>query len=82
MRTRGGRDIIVPNSDLVSSQVTNYSYRDTLVRVDIPVGVSYGSDPNQVRDLLLQAAGQEERILDDPRSDVVFQGYGHSSINC
>ncbi len=81
VRTRGGHEIIVPNSDLVSSQVTNYSYRDTLVRVDIPVGVSYGSDPNQVRDLLLQAAEQEERILDDPRSDVVFQGYGDSSIN-
>jgi small-conductance mechanosensitive channel len=81
VQTRGGREIIVPNSDLVSSQVTNYSYRDTLVRVDIPVGVSYGSDPNQVRDLLLQAAEGEERILDDPRSDVVFQGYGNSSID-
>ncbi len=81
VRTRGGREIIVPNSDLVSSQVTNYSYRDTLVRVDIPVGVSYGSDPNQVRDLLLQAAEGEGRILDNPRSDVLFQGYGNSSID-
>ncbi|NIQ39629.1 MAG: mechanosensitive ion channel [Proteobacteria bacterium] len=81
VRTRGGREIIVPNSDLVSSQVTNYSYRDTLVRVDISVGVSYGSDPNQVRDLLLQAAKEEARILDNPLSDVVFQGYGNSSID-
>jgi potassium efflux system protein len=43
VRTRAGLDIIIPNSDLVGSQVTNFSYRDRLVRVDIAVGVSYGS---------------------------------------
>jgi small-conductance mechanosensitive channel len=81
VRTRGGHEIIVPNSDLVGSQVTNFSYRDQLIRVDIPVGVSYAADPNQVRDLLLQAAAEEGPVLDSPQSEVIFMGYGESSID-
>lgn len=81
VRTRAGHEIIVPNSDLVTSQVTNFSYRDRLIRVDIPVGVSYSADPNQVRGLLLQAAEEDERVLDSPRSDVLFKGYGENSID-
>ncbi len=81
VRTRAGLDIIIPNSDLVGSQVANFSYRDRLVRVDIPVGVSYGSDPNQVRDILLDAAREESRVLDQPSSDVLFNQYGNSSID-
>ena len=81
VRTRAGHDIIVPNSDLVTSQVTNFSYHDRLIRVDIPVGVSYSSDPNQVRDLLVQAAVEEEQVLDNPHPEVLFRGYGESSLD-
>lgn len=81
VHTRAGHDIIIPNSDLVGSQVTNFSYRDRLIRVDLPVGVSYGSDPNQVRDILLDAAREESRVLDQPPPDVLFKQYGNSSID-
>jgi small-conductance mechanosensitive channel len=81
VHTRSGHDIIIPNSDLVGSQVTNFSHRDRLIRVDIPVGVSYGSDPNQVRDILLDAAREERRVLDQPSPDVLFKQYGNSSID-
>jgi small-conductance mechanosensitive channel len=81
VRTRAGLEIIVPNSDFVSSQVTNFSYRDRLVRLDLPVGVSYASDPNQVRDLLLRAADEEDRVLKTPAPDVMFIQYGNSSID-
>ena len=81
VRTRAGHDIIVPNSDFVTAQVTNFSYHDRLIRVDIPVGVSYSSDPNQVRDLLLQAAVEEGPVLDNPRPEVLFTGYGESSLD-
>ena len=81
VRTRAGMEIIVPNSDFVSSQVTNFSYRDRLVRVDLPVGVSYASDPNQVREILLQAAAEEDRVLQNPSPDVLFIQYGNSSID-
>lgn len=81
VHTRAGHDIIIPNSDLVGSQVTNFSYRDRFVRVDIPVGVSYDADPNQVRDILLEAAREERRALDQPPPDVIFLQYGDSSID-
>lgn len=81
VRTRAGHEIIVPNSELVTSPVTNFSFSDRLVRVDVPVGVSYGADPNRVRELFLEAAAEEERVLDQPRSDVMFKGYGDSSID-
>jgi len=79
--TRAGHDIIIPNSDLVGSQVTNFSYRDSFVRIDLPVGVSYSSDPNQVRDILLDAAREESKVLDQPPPDVLFKQYGDSSID-
>lgn len=81
VHTRAGHDIIIPNSDLVGSQVTNFSYRDRFVRVDIPVGVSYAADPNQVRDILLDAAKEESRVLEHPAPDVLFRQYGDSSID-
>jgi small-conductance mechanosensitive channel len=81
VRTRAGHEIIVPNSDLVTSPVTNFSFSDQLVRVDVPVGVSYGADPNRVRELLLEAAGEEERVLNQPPPDVLFKEYGSSSID-
>jgi small-conductance mechanosensitive channel len=81
VHTRAGHDIIIPNSDLVGSQVTNFSYRDRFVRVDIPVGVSYASDPDQVRDILLDAAKEESRVLEQPAPDVLFRQYGNSSID-
>jgi small-conductance mechanosensitive channel len=81
VRTRAGHEIIVPNSDFVTSPVTNFSYRDRLVRVDVPVGVSYSADPNQVRSILLQAAREEKKVLEQPPSDVLFIRYGDSSID-
>ena len=81
VRTRRGLDIIVPNSDLVSQQVSNFSYRDRLTRVDIPVGVSYAADPEKVRDLLVRAAEEENGTLPHPPPTVLFTEYGDSSIN-
>jgi small-conductance mechanosensitive channel len=81
VHTRRGLDIIVPNSDLVSQQVSNFSYRDRLIRVEIPVGVSYASDPDRVRDFLIQAAEEEETVVAHPPPTVVFTQFGDSSIN-
>lgn len=81
IRTRAGHEIIVPNSDLTTAQVTNFSYHDRLVRMDLPVGVSYSADPNQVRDILLQAAKEDDRVVAFPHPDVMFIQYGNSSID-
>jgi len=78
-------DVIVPNSELISNQVTNWMLRDPWGRVIIPVGVAYGTDVEKVRELLLQAAREHPLIITDglrvspPR--VLFRGFGDSSLN-
>jgi len=73
--------IIVPNSEFVSSRVTNWSYTDRSVRFNFPVGVSYQSDPELVRRLLLQVADQHAGVLKDPKPDAILQEFGDSALN-
>jgi len=73
--------IIVPNSEFVSSRVTNWSYTDRSVRFNFPVGVSYQSDPELVRRLLLQVADQHAGVLKDPKPDALLQEFGDSALN-
>lgn len=73
--------IIVPNSEFVSSSVINWSYTDRDVRFNIPVGVSYGSDPLVVQRLLLEVAVEHGGVLKQPPADVMFQEFGDSSLN-
>jgi potassium efflux system protein len=78
-------DVIVPNSELISNQVTNWMLRDPWGRVIVPIGVAYGSDVEKVRELLLQAAREHPLIIGDgirvspPR--VLFRGFGDSALN-
>ncbi|MDA8362450.1 MAG: mechanosensitive ion channel [Gammaproteobacteria bacterium] len=77
-------DVIVPNSELISGQVTNWMLRDPGGRVRIQVGVAYGSDTAQVRDLLLGiGAGHPLVIRDDPERavKVFFLSFGDSALN-
>jgi len=73
--------IIVPNSEFVSSIVTNWSYTDRNVRFNFPVGVSYRSDPELVRRLLLQIADQHSGVLKDPKPDALLLEFGDSALN-
>ena len=81
IRTREGDDLIMPNSILVENMVTNYSYGDELKRVDVAVGVSYASDPNHVREILLGVARRYDEVLEDPEPSVFFEAFGESSID-
>ena len=73
--------IIVPNADFISGKVTNWSYTDRKVRFDVPVGVSYASDPDVVTRLLLEVAGAHHGVLATPPSEVLFEAFGDSSLN-
>jgi len=73
--------VIVPNSEFVSSRVTNWSYTDRDVRFNFPVGVSYRSDPEVVRRLLLQVADQHAGVLKNPKPDALLQEFGDSALN-
>lgn len=73
--------VIIPNSEFISSQVINWSYTNQDVRFHVPVGVSYGSDPELVRSALLQAAENHPGVLKNPKPDVLFLEFGDSSLN-
>ena len=73
--------IIVPNADFISGKVTNWSYTDRKVRFDVPVGVSYESDPEVVTRLLLEVANAHKGVLTTPPSEVLFEEFGDSSLN-
>ena len=73
--------IIVPNSDFITTKVTNWSYGDLKVRIRLPVGVAYGTDPERLRCVLLEVASDHPKVLRDPPSEVFFSGFGDSSLN-
>lgn len=73
--------IIVPNSEFVSSQVINWSHGDTRIRLDLDVGVSYGSDVDLVFKALHEVADEHPRVLKEPAADVLLDGFGDSSWN-
>jgi small-conductance mechanosensitive channel len=81
VRTNDNIAIIIPNSDFVSSSVTNWSYTDRDVRFNIPVGVSYNSDPEAVKRILLEVADEHSGVLKTPEPDVIFEEFGESSLN-
>ena len=81
VRTNDNVVIIVPNSEFINNSVTNWTANDPNVRISLPVGVGYNSDPEQVRSLLLKAAMAHPAVLADPRPDVVFTDYGDNSLN-
>lgn len=81
VHTRQGADIIVPNSQLISEKVTNWTLSDQLRRIDLPVGVNYGSAPKEVIKLLENVALANPNILNDPAPQCLFMGFGDSSIN-
>lgn len=81
IRTNDNEVIIVPNSEFVTNRVINWTANDPEVRFSIPVGVSYGSNPEQVRELLLEVARRHPDVLTQPAPDVVFVEFADSSLN-
>jgi len=73
--------VIVPNSKLVQNKFVNYSYGAPVVRLNIPIGVAYGSNLEKVSVALLEAAHSVDRVLKTPEPKVHFSGFGDSSID-
>jgi small-conductance mechanosensitive channel len=81
LRTLDNIDIIIPNSRLISGELINWSYTDNIVRLHIPVGVSYSSDVELVKNTLLDVADKSSAVLDSPPPEVRFIEFGDSSLN-
>lgn len=81
VRTYDGAEVVVPNSILVSDQLINWTLSDNKRRIEIIVGVKYGSDPKQIIDLLKQVASENELVAQFPEPVVLFNEFADSSLN-
>lgn len=81
VRTRDNIEYLVPNSNIISNTMVNYSLSSPLIRIELPVGVSYSADPHQVEKILLSAAENEPLVDKIHRPAVRFVEYADSSIN-
>ncbi len=73
--------VIVPNEKIISTEVINYARPDLQLKVKMPVGVAYGSDPDKVKDLVLDIVNASELVLDEPSPNIFFTEFGESSLN-
>lgn len=81
VRTWQGADVIVPNATFISSEIVNWTLRTQLRRIDIEVGVAYGTDPDRVIELLCEVAHRHPEVLPDPQPLALFVRFGESSLD-
>ncbi|CAA6678348.1 MULTISPECIES: mechanosensitive ion channel family protein [unclassified Lentimonas] len=79
--TRDGTEHLIPNEDLITQRVINWSFTNNLVRIRVPIGVSYNSDPHQCVKLVIDAASTVDRVLADPPANCHVIGFGDNSID-
>jgi small-conductance mechanosensitive channel len=81
IRTFDGAEVIVPNGDLISGRVINWTLAARQQRVTIPLGVAYGTDPNKVLGILRKVAEANEKVFKNPTPLALFRGFGDSSLD-
>lgn len=81
IQTYDGSTIIIPNGNLISNELTNWTFSKRVRRREIKVGVAYGSNPHDVMDLLFKVASENKNVLSNPKPWPIFEGFGDSSLN-
>lgn len=81
IRTRDNIEYLIPNADLVTNTIVNYSLSSVFIRIDLAVGVSYNADPREVEKILKDVAVGEPLVSDFRAPSIRFVGYGDNSIN-
>jgi potassium efflux system protein len=81
IKTWEGAEVIVPNGNLISNKLINWTFADQLRRIDVKVGVAYGTNVNLVMETLLECARQHEKLLVSPPPLVLFNEFGESSLD-
>ena len=81
IETFDSREILIPNEDLITNRVVNWTLTSSKGRIEIPIGVSYGSDIEKAKDLILEAATQHPRCMSDPGPKCYLRHFGDSSVD-
>ena len=81
LQTFQGAEVIIPNANLISGKVVNWTLTESRRRAELAVGVAYGTEPNVVLNFLLDAANKQESVLTEPPPMAYFVGFGDSSLN-
>ena len=79
--TAQGAEVVVPNAQFISSEVTNWTLSNRRRRIEIDVGVEYGAPPERVQQLLVQVATEHPAVLRKPEPEALFMGFGDSALN-
>ncbi len=80
VRDWDGKELIVPNKDLITGRLLNWTLTDTNTRLVVNVGVAYGSDVAQACRLIMEAVAENPMILREPPASVTFESFGDSSL--
>lgn len=75
------KEVIIPNTTFATGQITNWTLTDTVTRITLKIGVDYNSDVNQVKQILLQIAQQNSRVIQDPSPSVSFTNFGADTLD-
>ncbi len=79
--TRDGTEHLIPNEELITQRVENWSFSDNLVRLKLPIGISYNTDVRKAIELVLDAVRQVPRVLQSPVPVCLLKGFGDSSVD-
>jgi len=80
IETFDGRDILIPNEELVSTRVTNWTHTSNLARIEIKITITYGSDAEKARELLLEAARENPSCIKDPPPNCWLREFGNHGL--
>jgi len=81
VRTWDGAEVVVPNGDFISLPLTNWTLSDRHRRIELPIGVEYGSDPRRVIEILVAVATAHPDVFSEPSPYALFLGFGESSLD-
>jgi small-conductance mechanosensitive channel len=81
IRTFDGAEVLIPNGTLISNDVVNWTLSDRTRRIEIPVGVAYGTDPSRALTLLAEVGAAHAAVMSRPAPQALFMGFGASSLD-
>ena len=81
IRDWDGKELLIPNKEIITGRLLNWSLTDTRLRLQLPVGVAYGSDAALALKILAEAVADDKRVLKDPAPSIIFSDFGDNSLN-